>query len=136
LPISVPSKLIEFILLGPADYRRQLQNSPILGDVWIEFGKKPADSCDLLISPNKTQHAGEVACTIEEELVGSAREDANIAHLQGLVVARLSFEDVVRIVVPRTRQVDQGGAAKGARERKLYFVGSLRLANALYGPSD
>ena len=33
---DVPRWLVEFILLGPEDDRRQLQDSPILGDVWID----------------------------------------------------------------------------------------------------
>ena len=38
--LEVPRALVEFILLGPEDDRRQLQDSPILGDVWLEFGRK------------------------------------------------------------------------------------------------
>ena len=41
MAIEIPSSLVEFILLGPSGDRRQLQDSPILGDVWIEFGKAP-----------------------------------------------------------------------------------------------
>jgi len=29
----IPGKLVEYILLGPADDQRQMQDSPILGDV-------------------------------------------------------------------------------------------------------
>jgi hypothetical protein len=38
MAISLPRSLIEFILLGPSNDRRQLQDSPILGDVWIACG--------------------------------------------------------------------------------------------------
>ena len=107
MPIWIPSSLVEFILLGPADDRRQLQDSPILGDVWIEFGKAPASRCDLLISPYKTQHAGLVAKIINVE-VGDKddpddEDDPNIAYLQGFVVAKLTFREVLRIVVPKTK---------------------------------
>lgn len=37
----IPAALIEYILLGSGDSRRQLQDSPILGDVWIEYAKHP-----------------------------------------------------------------------------------------------
>jgi hypothetical protein len=190
MAIPIPSPLIEFILLGPQEDRRQLQDSPVLGDVWIEFGKDPSGALDLLIAPYRGQHAGVVAAAIHERLsvglrllppqaasdafpekgrnevvlalvdqalhvrifdadgrftddvdeaklggvkdhlkglwpphrltaaekeqviaaVGSAtgqdfgeREADEIAHLQGLVVARLSFERVLRVVVPMTR---------------------------------
>jgi hypothetical protein len=102
MSVSIPSPLIEFILLGPADDRRQLQDSPILGDVWVEFGKTPAAPLDLLISPYKTQHAGSVAADVAKGL-GDAGDDARIAYLQGLVVAHLTFEQVLKVVVPKTK---------------------------------
>ena len=102
MPIPIPSSLIEFILLGPADDRRQLQDSPILGDVWVAFGASPADKQDLLISPFMTQHAGKVAEEIELAL-GGDDGGANIAYLQGLVAARLSFQELVSVVVPKTQ---------------------------------
>ena len=102
MPVPIPSSLIEFILLGPADDRRQLQDSPILGDVWVAFGASPADKQDLLISPFMTQHAGKVAEEIELALGGDVG-DANIAYLQGLVAARLSFQELVCVVVPKTK---------------------------------
>ena len=50
MPIGIPRSLVEFILLGPEDDRRQLQDSPTLGDVWVEFAKKPAKALELLIT--------------------------------------------------------------------------------------
>jgi serine protease AprX len=103
--IPIPSALVEFILLGPLDDRRQLQDSPILGDVWVEFGKSPADALDLLISPYKGQHAGYVASTIDDGLRKDEADshDADIAYLQGLIVAKLTFEQMAEIVVPKTK---------------------------------
>ena len=111
MAIEIPSSLVEFILLGPEDDRRQLQDSPILGDVWVEFAKKPDQYLDLLITPLMTQPAGAVAAAIDERFNNlnalPARPpkngDPNIAYLQGIVAARLSFEEVLRIVVPITQ---------------------------------
>lgn len=48
--MSVSSRaLVELVLLGPTNDRRQLQGSPVLGDVWIESTAKPAATVDLLI---------------------------------------------------------------------------------------
>ena len=52
--IPIPSPLVEFILLGPLEDRRQLQDSPILGDVWMAYAETPAAPMDLLITPYKT----------------------------------------------------------------------------------
>jgi len=117
MPISIPGPLIDFILIGPSDDRRQLQDSPILGDVWVDFGKVPDKARDLLISPYKTQRAGYVAGIIQDDLEDD-KEDANIAYLQGFVVATLKFEDVLRVLVPKTkwwidRWVKQGPPAEG-----------------------
>ena len=64
MPIKIPRSLVEFILLGPEDDRRQLQDSPILGDVWVEFAKNPAQRLELLITPYKETSAGAVARTL------------------------------------------------------------------------
>jgi serine protease AprX len=99
MAIEVPRLLVEFILLGPEDDRRQLQDSPILGDVWVEFAKNPGDRLELLITPYKEQAAGTVAYELSEYAdIGQG----NIAYLQGIVAARLTFEEVLRFVVPMT----------------------------------
>jgi hypothetical protein len=40
---QIPRALVENVLLGPMDDRRQLQDSPILGDVWIAYAERPLD---------------------------------------------------------------------------------------------
>jgi hypothetical protein len=97
------------MLLGPMEDRRQLQDSPILGDVWVKFGKEPDKPTDLLISPHRDQHAGDVAKQILDALIPDLetatepRDDFQIAFLQGLVVASLTFEEVIQFIVPKTK---------------------------------
>lgn len=99
MPIAIPRSLIEFILLGPEDDRRQLQDTPILGDVWIEFAKNPGASLELLITPYKEHAAWRVASSLSD---CKEIKNSDIAYLQGIVAARLSFEEVLRFVVPMT----------------------------------
>jgi hypothetical protein len=99
--------LVEFILLGATHDRRQLQDSPILGDVWVEYAAHPAAPVDLLISPYKTKPAGPVAAAIAARVrqLGTARhpgDEAHVAYLQGIIAARLYFSELVCIVVPMT----------------------------------
>ena len=68
MPVEVPRSLVEFILLGPEDDRRQLQDSPILGDVWIEFAKKPGQALELLITPYKEESAAAVASSLVKQI--------------------------------------------------------------------
>ena len=106
MAIPIPSPLVESILLGPVQDRRLLQDSPILGDVLVAFGKQPGERLDLLISPFRFQHAGSVADAINSKF-GSDDDLADVAFLQGLVVAKLTFEEVMRVVVPITDWWDQ-----------------------------
>jgi serine protease AprX len=116
--MEIPGSLIEFVLLGPTDDRRQLQDSPILGDVWIAFGREPGKRHDLLITPVRTQPAGRIAAAVYSGLErigsmpvddapsngGKATEDMpDVASLQGIVAARLRFRELLRIVVPMTQ---------------------------------
>ena len=100
--------LVELVLLGPTNDRRQLQDSPILGDVWIAYAIKPADSIDLLITPHKTQAAGPVAVRIAKRInqldvcKRTPGQESQIAYLQGLVAARLFFAELLRVIVPMT----------------------------------
>jgi hypothetical protein len=123
MAIQIPSSLVEFILLGPLDDRRQLQDSPILGDVWVEFGKRPSDRVDLLIAPYRGKHAGSVAAAIDQGIEDEEDDWASIAFLQGLVVASLNFEEVMRVVVPKTKwwisrwKDDDGPTAEGSEPK-------------------
>jgi len=111
MPISIPGRLIDFILLGPFDDRRQLQDSPILGDVWADFGARPDDRLELLITPYQGEPAGKVAQQINEALAD--KEAAKIACVHGFIAANLTFWEVLRVVAPRTHWwVTKIGAGK------------------------
>lgn len=110
--------LVELVLLGPTNDRRQLQDSPVLGDVWIAYAMKPAEAIDLLITPHKSQAAGPVAVQIAKrldrvDLPRGPGQESQIAYLQGLVAGRLFFEELLRVIVPMTqwwndRRVQEG----------------------------
>jgi hypothetical protein len=100
--------LVDLVLLGPSNDRRQLQDSPILGDVWVAFAARPAATMDLLITPYKERSAGPVAVLIAEQIrklnvPRGKDQEAQVAYLQGLVAARLFFREVLRVVVPMTQ---------------------------------
>lgn len=101
---GLPADLIEFILLGPEDDRRQLQDSPLLGDVWLAYADAPARAHDLLVTPHREVTAPKVAMTIKDRLGDRRGGDgrAGIAFLQGIVAVRLSFSEVLRVLAPMT----------------------------------
>lgn len=100
--------VVEFVLLGPTHDRRQLQDSPVLGDVWAEFAEHPAACVDLLVSPDRHASAGPVAAAIARRLgalniaTHPPGEEAHVAYLQSLVAARLYFSELLRVMVPMT----------------------------------
>ena len=100
--------LVELILLGPTNDRRQLQDSPVLGDVWIAFAAKPTKAMDLLITPYKERPAGPVAALLAKRIKAlgvriDRSQEAHVAYLQGLVAASLYFEELLLGVVPLTK---------------------------------
>jgi len=104
----IPAALVEQILLGPADDRRVLQDSPVLVDVWLAYAADPASIQDLLITPHSEATAAEVADCIAKGLKRIGRRlhrqrGAKIAYLQGITAAQLYFDEVLRILVPLTQ---------------------------------
>ena len=62
---------------------------------------------DLLITPYREYPAGPVAKEIADALrkLGVPEDnakEARVAYLQGLVAAKLSFDELLRVIVPRT----------------------------------
>ena len=128
MAIEIPRRFVEYVLLGPTDDRRQLQDSPILGDVWIEFAKAADQPRDLLITPHKTQGAGPVARAIDDRVGERAPGDeANISYLQGVVAARLYFEEVLRIVVPMTEWWHSESNKKELKKFNDSYEGAQKL---------
>jgi len=104
---QIPKALVEYILLGSGDSRRHMQDSPILGDVWIEYAQHPDDAIDLLITSHKDATANELAAVIFKQLNGSrkaaGRDDPRVAAVQNYVAVRLYFDEVIRILMPMTK---------------------------------
>jgi hypothetical protein len=73
MAVEIPRSLVEYILLGPTNDRRQLQDSPILADVWIAFARNAAARLNLLITPIRERTAGEVAVAITRGWTAAAR---------------------------------------------------------------
>jgi hypothetical protein len=108
MQFKIPPDLAEYLLLGPTDDRRVLQDSPLLGDVWAAYAEDPGSIQDLLITPHKDATAAEVAGKISGPVkkmrTGEREGDkAKVAYLQGVVGARMYFDEVLRILVPLTQ---------------------------------
>ena len=115
-----------------------MQDSPILGDVWIKYAANPRKQWDLLISPEKTFAAGAVAATIAQavrklrsEVDPQCKDSANVACLQALIAAKLTFRELLQVVVPMTvwwkdRQVQKQLPKSSPRERVRETIAKLQ----------
>jgi hypothetical protein len=72
--------------------------------VWVEFARQPKARLELLITPHKEKAAAETAYALNELVPGGqkAEDRPNIAYLEGIVAARLTFDEVIRFVLPMT----------------------------------
>jgi serine protease AprX len=105
---------LEKLIYGHGGARRFTQDSPILPDVWVEFGKNPGAKVDLLLNPHFGASPGTAAKVVEERLNGEQQSDraqhflcadessADIAYNQSTVVVRLCFHELLRVVLPLT----------------------------------
>jgi len=120
--------------------RRYTQASPILPNVWLAFGAQPDMPQDLLLTPHREARAGLVArdlrLTVEgyradlrrtRRRAGTARDPARVAHMPGLIAAKLHLDELITLVLPATEWWSEQiaplgrvlGRAQGATARML-----------------
>lgn len=131
MPLAIPRTLVEYILLGPDGDRRQLQDSPILGDVWIAFAKEPDKEQELLITPHRAQTAGRVAIELDKLIERPLSNPAETAYLQGIIAARLSFREVLCVIVPMTEWWRSQRNSKEMQIYSEYERGQQRITRVL-----
>ena len=122
--------LVELVLLGPTNDRRQLQDSPVLGDVWVAYALKPAAAIDLLITPHKSAPAGPVAKVIADRIRAlnmehKKGEESKVAYLQGLVAAKLFFEELLQIIAPLTQWWNDPKIQKGLKPHLINLLDEI-----------
>jgi len=93
-------------------HQRFTQDSPIMPDVWLRYAKANEDvKVDLIITPKAGHAPGKIAVLLQERLghyhgggknPDQIREQALIAYNSTSVVAKLTFNELMRVVVPMT----------------------------------
>ena len=113
-PEPLDRRDLEKLIYGNGGSRRFTQDSPVLPDVWFEFGANLTGKVDLLLNPHYEASPGRVAQLVEDRLVVEQGSDAaekfpcndksgsDIAYNQSTVVVRLCFHELVRVVLPLT----------------------------------
>ncbi len=134
MTIEIPRDLIEYILLGSGDSKRQIQDSPILIDVWVSYALKPAEPVDLLITSHEESNSPDLARKIYKGIrrEDGAEHDPGIAPLQNFVAAWLYFGEMLHLLVPlttwwqdRETQKELDGYDDAGSEKLAHTVGDV-----------
>jgi hypothetical protein len=147
-PEPITREQLEDLIYRQDGLTRFTQDSPVLPDVWFEFGRNPNSRIDLLLNPHFEASPGRVAQVIEQRLAAEQQSKTaskfkcddqrgpDIAYNQSTVVVRLCFHELVRVVLPLTPWWDRYVWTDGGRylqkflsEKKLRQV----LARAIEG---
>ena len=111
---SIQRDQLEQLIYRNAGPKRFTQDSPVMPDVWFEFGKNPNGKVDLLLNPHFEASPGRVAKLLEDRLLIEQKSETaakfgcdekggyDIAYNQSTVVVRLCFHELVRVVLPLT----------------------------------
>ena len=87
--------------------RRFTQDLPIMPDVWAAYRQQPGEPQDLLLTPHGEARAGQLAQELRRvlDVVRDKRPGsgpASVAHMPGIVAAKLYFDELIGVVLPRT----------------------------------
>ncbi|MGI9509173.1 MAG: S8 family serine peptidase [Geminicoccaceae bacterium] len=109
---------MEQLIFGGTDNQRFTQDSPILPEVWLKYALHPDKARDLILIPDRSSNAGAFANDLNDRLRAYRKhlpkglkavrlrdgrhKRARIAHLPGVVAARLYFDEFLRLVLPAT----------------------------------
>ncbi len=142
---------LEKLIYGHAGVRRFTQDSPVLPDVWFQFGENPGARVDLLLNPHFEASPGVVAQAVEERLAAEQKLNktspficddngsSDIAYNQSTVVVRLCFHELIRVVLPLTPWWTKYVWVNDGRELRPFLsdaAGKKRLARYLEGESE
>jgi len=87
-------------IFGSGQLRRFTQDSPVMPDVWLAYGRDPDEPLDLLLQPHRRSSAAELALALKEDDETPQREPMGLAYNTAYVAARLRFHEMVRGALP------------------------------------
>lgn len=103
--------VLKDLMYGRGPVKRFTQDSPVMPDVWLAYGERPGERIDLLLTPHIQSSAGELYLKVRKRLDQDekARKRAkrrkvqgspSLAYNQSTLGACLTFEELLRVVVP------------------------------------
>lgn len=122
---GISKAVVSLILFGRGERQRYIQDTPILPDVWQLFAQTPAERHDLLVQPLKSCSAIAVMRALRDALQTRLEfaelAKAGLAPLQSFVGARLTFDELITVVLPRTAWIAKARERFGREDHALPF---------------
>lgn len=129
--------------------RLWVQDSPVLPGVWKAFLESPAEPLDVLITPHRGSRPGDLAKVIRERIVDAdgSLADAEVAYNQSQVVAQVTFDQLIRDLVPLSKWYERGVSdhraeitamakpARTARRTRAYTAKRDSVLRAIVDPN-
>lgn len=112
MSIKIEREQLEQVIFGKGGGRRFTQDSAILPDVWIKYGKEPDEPRELLLNPYADTPPGNLSRAFVSRMKderqtshwsvthGHYQFDSGIAFNQAAVVGRIFFDELIRVVLP------------------------------------
>ena len=100
---------LEFKNLGPwifgtEQLKRFTQDSPVMPDVWLHYGREPSAAIDLLLEPYETATTAELAqALLEADHSPTDPAPIALAYNGSHVAAKLTFVEMLRSALPLSR---------------------------------
>ncbi len=119
--VNRDSEFFGEMVYGTFDRHRFTQDSPVLLDVYAKYGTAPKDTpVDILLTPDWSKQPGELAYRMQQSFgivpddqaaveaaaargLSSRERQLRIAYNQSVVAIRLTFLELVQVVLPLSR---------------------------------
>ena len=121
-------------IFGTEQLKRFTQDSPVMPDVWLAYGREPSAAIDVLLEPHASSTTAALARAVLEadhspKQPAALRLGYNASH----VAVELTFEQLLRSVLPLSKWWQEhlwpagaGSVADVLTERRLELVGGLQ----------
>jgi hypothetical protein len=130
---------LEFKNLGPwifgtEQLKRFTQDSPVMPDVWLQYGREPDDPIDLLLEPHAESTTAALAkAVLDADHTPTDPAPIRLAYNQSHVATELTFEQMLRGVLPLSEwwqehlwPPDAESVAAVLTERRAEIVAGLK----------
>jgi serine protease AprX len=100
--------------------QRYTQDSPIMPEVWVRFARAPRATLDVLLTPQSGDSPSKLTKQLTKRLgdlkgaehLDKIRSEFNVAYSRSSVVAEVTFEQLICLIVPMTVWWSKLGPAK------------------------